>query len=287
MYYDVEQTKYVPIVLNKDEKGNAYLPYYLETRLYVDLSDDNLFSKNFMELVRRINDLDKRKKPYVSDPPSLLGPSINSISQMEQRYNVVNSNSNYQPSKTQAEITAIETLKKYIKSWTKSDFHNEEKRKDIEEIYLFYKANCDKNNWSSDIIDIGYLLTDIFDRELEYEKSLDITKQILVYYELSGLKKEYMFDVKYIRKMIGCAYGMAIAKVKSEEKKEELLNQSEKLFNKAKDLCENYSNSIANDFCDKEFLWGMYYSNHGAFLLNKGDSYKKGKTIRVQSKHMN
>ena len=30
-----------------------------------------------------------------------------------------------------------------------------------------------------------------------------------------------------------------------------------------------------NKLSDKEFLWGLYYSDYGAFLLNEGDLYKK------------
>lgn len=72
VYKDVEQTKFIPIVVNKDNKGNAYLPYYLEAKLYTDFSDDNLFAKNIEELARQVHKLPKRTKPNVSDPPQFL-----------------------------------------------------------------------------------------------------------------------------------------------------------------------------------------------------------------------
>lgn len=72
VYNDVEQTKFIPIVINKDENGNAYLPFYLEARLYTDFSDDNLFAKNIEILVRQIHKLPKRTKPIVLDPPQFL-----------------------------------------------------------------------------------------------------------------------------------------------------------------------------------------------------------------------
>lgn len=72
VYNDVEQTKFIPIVVNKDESGNAYLPYYLEARLYTDFSDDGLFAKNIVELVRQIHKLPKRVKPPVVEPPKSL-----------------------------------------------------------------------------------------------------------------------------------------------------------------------------------------------------------------------
>lgn len=72
VYNDVEQTKFIPIVVNKDENGEAYLPYYLEARLYTDFSDDSLFAKNIDELARQIHKLPKRVKPIVTAPPQFL-----------------------------------------------------------------------------------------------------------------------------------------------------------------------------------------------------------------------
>ncbi len=72
VYKDVEQTKFIPIVVEKDENGNPYLPYYLESRLYTDFSDDNLFAKNIENLVRQIHKLPKRAKPQVVEPPQSL-----------------------------------------------------------------------------------------------------------------------------------------------------------------------------------------------------------------------
>lgn len=182
---------------------------------------------------------------------------------------------------------ANEILKNFLESWIKQDFHTEGRKKEIEVIYNYYKKICDKGNWTNTIIDIGYLLTDVFDRESEYDKSLEITKQILTYYELYGVEGDGVLNPKYIRKIIGCSYGLAIAKVKSDEQKAELLNQSEKLFKKAKELCENYSKNIANIYFEKEFLWGMYYSDHAAFLINKGDYNKKMQDVNNAEREYN
>lgn len=168
---------------------------------------------------------------------------------------------------------AIETIKEFLETWKNLDFHSKDKRVDIEKIYLLYKANFNKYNCTGEIIDIGYLLTDIFERDMQYDKSLQIAKQLLGYYDLSEERIE-LFNKEYIRKMIGCAYSIAIAKVPDIEKGE-LLKESKILFNKTKELCKNYYNSASNSLGDKEFLWGLYYSDHGAYFLNEGDSNKK------------
>ena len=78
VYNDVEQTKFIPIVVSKDENGNAYLPYYLEGRLFTDFSDDNLFAQNIEVIARQIHKLPKRAKPVVAEPPmSLIKPNTN------------------------------------------------------------------------------------------------------------------------------------------------------------------------------------------------------------------
>lgn len=66
VYKDVEQTKFIPIVIGKDKHGNAYLPYYLESRFYIDFSDTSLFNKNIKMLIRQIYDQPMRDKLEVS-----------------------------------------------------------------------------------------------------------------------------------------------------------------------------------------------------------------------------
>lgn len=51
VYGNVEQGKFVPIVNELDEKGNAYLPIYLASRMYVDLTD---FTKGYRRLIENI-----------------------------------------------------------------------------------------------------------------------------------------------------------------------------------------------------------------------------------------
>lgn len=72
VYNNVEQTKFIPVVIGKDENGNAYIPFYLESRLYTDFSDDNLFAQNINGLIRQIHKLPKRTKPVVLEPPKTL-----------------------------------------------------------------------------------------------------------------------------------------------------------------------------------------------------------------------
>ena len=69
VYNDVEQTKFIPMVIAKDEDGKPYLPYYLESRLYTDFSSDDLFDKNIGAVINQIKDLPNIIKPPVVNPP--------------------------------------------------------------------------------------------------------------------------------------------------------------------------------------------------------------------------
>lgn len=55
-YGKIEQTKFIPIVFEKDSQGNAYLPCYLKRIMYVDLSDDINYNKNFYSLLKQFRE---------------------------------------------------------------------------------------------------------------------------------------------------------------------------------------------------------------------------------------
>ena len=54
IYENVSQEKFIPIVTERDENGNAYTPTYLESRIYVDFSTQDQFEKSYETLLRNI-----------------------------------------------------------------------------------------------------------------------------------------------------------------------------------------------------------------------------------------
>lgn len=65
VYKNAEQTKFIPIVISKNEEDKPYLPYYLESRTYTDFSEKHLFMSNIDNLVKEIYDMPKKVKPHV------------------------------------------------------------------------------------------------------------------------------------------------------------------------------------------------------------------------------
>lgn len=72
IYGEVRQEKFIPIVYERDEKGEVYSPAFLRSRVYTDLSDEATFEENFEELIRAIIDKPSQKKPPLGKLPSYL-----------------------------------------------------------------------------------------------------------------------------------------------------------------------------------------------------------------------
>ncbi len=70
--YDAYQTKIIPVVAQKDEKGKAYLPWRIEGKIFVDLSNEDEFEDKYEELLRCIFDAPLQRKPELGKKPAWL-----------------------------------------------------------------------------------------------------------------------------------------------------------------------------------------------------------------------
>lgn len=75
VYEDQSQDKFVAVIPNKDENGNAHVPTYYKSRIHIDLSDDDLYVKNFETLLRWIFDKPLYIMPEIGKPPEFLNES--------------------------------------------------------------------------------------------------------------------------------------------------------------------------------------------------------------------
>nr|CBH38905.1 conserved hypothetical protein, containing SEFIR domain [uncultured archaeon] len=72
IYEKEDQNKFVAIVAERDENGNEYLPTYYRSRIYIDLSDSDLYATNFEQLLRWVYDKPLYIKPKIGKKPSFL-----------------------------------------------------------------------------------------------------------------------------------------------------------------------------------------------------------------------
>jgi len=72
IYEKEKQDKFVAIVAERDENGNEYLPTYYKSRIYIDLSDSDLYATNFEQLLRWVYDKPLYVKPKIGKKPLFL-----------------------------------------------------------------------------------------------------------------------------------------------------------------------------------------------------------------------
>jgi len=72
IYGNLHQTKFIPVILEKDDKGNACCPSFIKSRIYIDLSSDDQFEKGFDQLLRDIYKRPMFRKPALGKKPEWL-----------------------------------------------------------------------------------------------------------------------------------------------------------------------------------------------------------------------
>ena len=72
VYDNQEQDKFVAVVAQKDDSGKPFLPTYYKSRIYIDLSEPDIYATNFETLLRWIYDKPLYLKPEIGKRPSFL-----------------------------------------------------------------------------------------------------------------------------------------------------------------------------------------------------------------------
>jgi hypothetical protein len=72
VYENQRQEKFVAIVTARDKSGAPFLPAYYRSRIFIDLSDDDLYVDNFERLLRWIFDKPLNVKPEIGSRPAYL-----------------------------------------------------------------------------------------------------------------------------------------------------------------------------------------------------------------------
>lgn len=72
VYESVDQNKFVAVIASKDCEGKTKLPVFYKSRIYIDLSDEDLYGNNFEQLLRWIYDKPLNIKPELGKKPAFL-----------------------------------------------------------------------------------------------------------------------------------------------------------------------------------------------------------------------
>ena len=63
VYGQMKQEKFIPVIAELDEEGNPYVPTYIKSRIYINLSNEEEYEKEYEKLLRNIYE-----KPLYSKP---------------------------------------------------------------------------------------------------------------------------------------------------------------------------------------------------------------------------
>lgn len=72
IYGHARQEKFIPIIAERDEEGKEYVPTYIKTRIYIDLSDSEKYEIEYEKLLRNIYEKPQFVKPPLGKKPEWL-----------------------------------------------------------------------------------------------------------------------------------------------------------------------------------------------------------------------
>lgn len=72
VYGRVEQEKFIPVIAEHDPEGNAYVPAYIKSRIYIDLSNEENYEAEYEKLLRNIYNKPLYRKPALGTMPDWL-----------------------------------------------------------------------------------------------------------------------------------------------------------------------------------------------------------------------
>jgi hypothetical protein len=75
VYREARQEKFVPVIMERDDKGEITVPTYLKGRIYIDLSDAENDEPEYHRLVRNIYGKPELTRPALGNAPAYLDDS--------------------------------------------------------------------------------------------------------------------------------------------------------------------------------------------------------------------
>lgn len=72
VYGKTKQEKFIPIIAERDENGEPFVPTYIKTRIYIDLSNEDTYEEQYEKLLRNIYAKPLYSKPKLGKRPDWL-----------------------------------------------------------------------------------------------------------------------------------------------------------------------------------------------------------------------
>lgn len=136
VYSQAKQEKFIPVIMERNDEGNPYVPAYLEKCMYEDLSNEETFEENYRHLVRLLYDIPEERRPELGNRPSWLEEKPSELSKVE----VISSKlvSSRFIKTIEGSSTLIENTQDFIDTY-------------VEAMKPFYKENVRDDEYLSDL----------------------------------------------------------------------------------------------------------------------------------------
>lgn len=72
VYGQMKQEKFIPIIAERGDDGESFVPTYIKSRIYIDLSNEETFEEEYEKLLRNIYDKPLHIKPKLGKRPEWL-----------------------------------------------------------------------------------------------------------------------------------------------------------------------------------------------------------------------
>lgn len=72
IYSQAAQIKFIPVIFEYDEVNKPYVPTFVNSRIFIDLSNDEVFEENYELLMRNLFDKPLSKRPPLGTPPPYI-----------------------------------------------------------------------------------------------------------------------------------------------------------------------------------------------------------------------
>jgi hypothetical protein len=84
IYGNINQEKFIPVIFEKDDTGEPFVPAYIKSRIYIDLSseEDEKYEAEYEKLLRNIYKKPSHRKPALGKPPEWLENETTDFSQV-------------------------------------------------------------------------------------------------------------------------------------------------------------------------------------------------------------
>ncbi len=94
LYGKSSQTKFLPLVLDKNDEGKALVPTYIKSRIHFDFSDVDNYENAYEELLRLVYDKPLMPKPKLGSMPEWLKDNSVNLSPVSKHISVLKSSNN-------------------------------------------------------------------------------------------------------------------------------------------------------------------------------------------------